>query len=251
MGTRVPAVVVSGYELSIETIIDASWEYNRRQYELWRIFDPWPAGFLLHVAGPAEDTVPVQAIWRNYEVQSQYMADVGVHRFTEVVRVMTEEHGGRQAALADVEPVHRKITHLGFGPLALGFIDIGPDLDESAGRQLGTVLTAIDIKIEALNAASTDELWRKLRLVEQIDTELIMRLQETEDSEGNGDLRETQVWSSEAAARRFVDDELFPQLRDCGVAPEAFPEIEFREIRRLAISSAELDPRRFAEPGPD
>lgn len=248
---RVPSVVVTDCELGIETKIDADWEYNRRQYELWEIYNHWPSGFLLHVAGPIDDGVMVQAIWQNYSIQSAYMAEIGVHRFTEVVRVMTKEGGGDQTPLADVEPVHRSITHLSFGPLAAQFIDIGADLDESAGVKLGSVLTAFDVQIESLDEPSTLALWSDLNLVEQIDPQLIMRLQDADpETEGEGaatSLRETQVWSSKGAAERFVHEQLYPQLAQTGASRAQLPEIKFREIRRLAISSGELNPQRFAD----
>ncbi|MGB1583589.1 MAG: hypothetical protein ACPHCI_07355 [Solirubrobacterales bacterium] len=233
-GDRVPAVVVTGFELLTETAIGAPWEYNRRVYEIWGIYAHWPAGFLLHMAGPSSDGVMIQSVWRTSEQESTYMAEVGIERYTEVTRVLSEEGSEHPV---DLLPVNNKLERLTFGPLAKHFVDIGPDLDESAGKQFGTVLTAVDIRLPGISTDQQERLWTELRLANEAHPDLIVRIQVTDDTE----TRDTHLWVSERAAREFVESQLTPLLAQIAEPEAAAPVVEFRPIRRLAIGSSELD----------
>lgn len=227
------AVVVDGFKQVTETFMkDKPWEYNRRVYEIWRIFDPWPDGFLLHMAGPTDEGVVIQAIWRDAAAEASYMAEIGIERYTEIAHAMA---GERPDAPADLLPQNLELRHLSFGPLAARFIDIGPDLDESSGKQLGTVMTAVDLEYAALSGEQTEQLWREAGLGATVPGDLIMRAVFVRD----GGLVETQLWASEDAARGFVERTLAP-----AAAPAEVP-ARYREIKRIAISSSGLDPARF------
>lgn len=235
---RVPAVIASDHELLTETGMDAPWEYNQRVYEIWAIYDHWPSGFLMHMAGPCAAGVMIQSVWRTPEHESTYMAEVGVERYTEVARVMTVEGSSPPV---DLLPANNKLERLAFGPLAKHFIDIGPDIDGAAAKQFGTQLTAIDIRLPGLSDDERQELWRQLDLVDNVAPELIVRVQLSDDD----GLRDTHLWVSEQAARAFVENELLPALSELFGPGADPPVLEFRPIPRLAISSSEIDPQRF------
>lgn len=242
---RVPSVRPHGYDLSVESKMAVDWLYNRRLYEIWAIYDHWPAGMLYNIAGPSVDGVIIQALWTNAEAQDAYFGQLGIERFTEVVRQMATT-AEPNPVIADLEPVHRRVTHLSFGPLARAFIDIGADLDESAAHFYGTTPVAIDIRLHATETAVVGELWRGLDLVESIHPRMIVRTQE----EGRvGVPLETQVWLSEIEARRFVSDELAPAFEKMKLPSECRLDVQYREIKRIAISSSELDTSLFETGG--
>lgn len=216
----------------------APWEYNRRVYEIWQIYAHWPAGFLLHMAGPSKDGVMIQSVWKDADAESTYMAEVGIERYTEVARVMTVQG---TAPPVDLLPVNCRLAHLAFGPLAANFVDIGPDLDESTGRQFGTELTAVDIRLPGFSAEQQDSLWQELGVVDGTPPEMIVRLQ-VEDSV---ELRDTQLWVSGDHARAFVNTELLPAVAAIAGDDAPQPLIDYRPIRRLAIGTREFNPDRL------
>lgn len=239
---RVAAVVVNDFELLTETGMEAPWSHNQRVYEIWGIYAHWPEGFLLHMAGPSKIGVMIQSVWRSNEHESTYMAEVGVERYTEVARVLSVDDHEHPA---DLLPVNTRLAHLSFGPLAEHFVDIGPDLDESAGKQFGTELTAIDILLPSLSAEQQAILWDELDLVDNAAPDLILRIQIDDGTQ----LRDTQLWKSEDAARAFVEHELLPRVAAIAGEDAEEPVIDYRPIRRLAIGSSEFDPGRFAAAG--
>lgn len=221
-----PARILEGFELFTDTLeLNTSWEVNRRIYETWRIFDPWPTGLLFHMAGPSGDDVRIQAVWSDASLEAEHMKSIGIDRFTDVVAVLANEF---ETAPPDMLPVSRRLHHVSLGPLAERFVDIGPDLDESAGRQLGTTLTAIDLDFSALRAVEAAQALASAGVGEAMPEDLILRVSWLEDEA----IKETQLWKSDEAARGFVERN-GSQLT--GSAP-----IAFREIKRLAIASAEL-----------
>jgi hypothetical protein len=232
------AVVVDGFSMVNETLMDGkSWEYHRRVYELWRIWDPWPPASLLQLSGPTERGSVTQAVWRDLAAEREYMSNEGVERFTEVARVLAEE---RVDPPADLLPVNFELEFVAFGPSARGFIDIGADLDEAAARQFGTVLTAVDLDYSALSAEQTQQLMDAAGLGATIPGDMVLRFGYLQD----GALHETEVWRSEQAARAFVDELLQPEAARIAGTPEAIG-FTVREVKRLAISSSGLDPARF------
>lgn len=234
----VPAVQVTGYSLINETLMrDKSWAYNRRVYELWRIWDPWPPASLLQISGPTDTGALTQAVWRDQAAEHAYMSKQGAERFTDVVRTLIAEG---EHPLADVLPINMALSYVALGPLARGFIDIGADLDESAGLQLGTVLTAVDLDHSALGAQHSAELQEVAGPLDSIPGELIVRLLHTKDDA----LRETQVWASEGAARGFLEGRYLPEAERIAGRPDAV-DVTPRVIKRLAISSHGVDPARF------
>lgn len=172
-------------------------------------------------------------------IQPEGLRDLGDLR--PLARRLSASHGRslerRRDDPVDLLPVNNKLERLTFGPLAKHFIDIGPDLDESAGKQFGTVLTAVDIRLPGISADQQDRLWAGLRLVNEAHPELIVRIQTTDDAE----TRDTHLWVSEGAARDFVESQLIPLLAQIAGPEAAEPVVEFRSIRRLAIGSSELD----------
>ena len=237
IGERAPALRSSGFELSVESRLKADWLYNRRLYEIWAIYDHWPDGMLLNIAGPSADGVIIQAMWKNAETQDEYFGRLGIERFTEVVRQLataTEPN----PVIADLEPVHRSIILLSFGPLAHAFTDIGADLDESAAHFYGTTPVAVDIRFPGIEIEQIDTLWRSLRLVDELPPRLIVRLQEIG---GLGAVLETQTWLSEADARAFVEQELTPAFNELNASGDGRMECTYREIKRIAISRHELN----------
>lgn len=238
---RTDCVVVEDYELSVESRMNVDWLYNRKLYEIWAIFDHWPDGMLFNIAGPTSDGVIIQALWANAEMQDKYFGEVGIERFTEVVRTLSTEEEPNPV-IADLEPVHRAVRHLSFGRLATAFIDIGADLDESAVHFYGTTPVALSIRFHGLDAEQIDALWRNLDLVHRLHPRMIMRMQEAALLT---QILETQVWLTEADARRFVTEELSPAFNSAGFGDGARVEVGYRELKRIAISSKELDPARF------
>lgn len=232
-----PALRSSGFELSVESRLKADWLYNRRLYEIWAIYDHWPDGMLLNIAGPSADGVVIQALWKDAETQDEYFGRLGIERFTEVVRQLATA-AEPNPVIADLEPVHRSIGHLSFGPLAHAFTDIGPDLDESAAHFFGTTPVAVDIRFPGFESEQVDGLWRNLRLVDELHPRLIVRLQEVGRM---GVILETQTWLSEDDARAFVERELTPAFEDLNSSGNGGIECTYREIKRIAISSREFD----------
>lgn len=231
---RVPAVIVEGFTLGTEVPLDADWNFNRRLYELWAIYEHWPEGYLLSLSGPDANGVMIQAIWRSQDHERNYMTTVGVERYTEAVRVLSEE-GYRPV---DVLPQNKQLTSLIFGPLAKEFIDIGADLDEAAAKRLDMTLTAIDLVVNGFSGEDDRALWAQLDLTENCDPRLVMRLAVSHD----GSIKNTLVWSSEEAAREFVDQQLIPAIAEIAPGSEQSARVELREIKRLAIGSSELAP---------
>ena len=232
---RVRALVIDDFSLMTETLMDAPWEYNARVYEIWAMFDNWPEACLFHMSGPSEFGVTIQAVWASSKHERTYMGKVGIERYTEVARVMTSEG---TAPSVDLLPNNHPLTHLSLGPLAANFIDIGADLDGAVGRQFGGQITAVDVQIPALGKAELDAFWEALDLVESADPESIVRVQFA----GESGPRDTLLWTTEQAARRFVDAELLPAVAEIG-GPRAV--LEIRPVVRLAIGSSALDPARF------
>lgn len=241
-GERVPAVVVDDFEMLTEAPMAAPWSHNQRVYEVWAIYAHWPEGFLLHMAGPSKIGVMIQSVWRTPDHESTYMAETGVERYTEVARVLSVEDHQQPA---DLLPVNSRLAHLSFGPLAGHFVDIGPDLDESSGKQFGTQLTAIDIELPSLSAEQQETLWNELDLVDNAAPDLILRMQIEEETQ----LRDTLLWKSEEAARAFVDNELLPRVAEIAGEDADAPIMEFRPVVRLAIGSKELGPGRLSSGG--
>jgi hypothetical protein len=236
--TRSSALVLGGFRLYTDTVEKGvSWEVNRKIYEAWRIFDPWPRGMLLHMAGPDGPDVRVEAVWTDSHAEAEHMGTVGIERFTKVVEVLAREFEGPPP---DMLPVSLVLRHVSFGPLAKHFVDIGPDLDESSGKQLGTALTTLDLDCRGLTEQQTEELWRAAGLGETVPSELILRIVYVVD----GALRETQLWKSESSARAFAEDVLTPEAERIAGTAQAIS-TDFREIKRLAISSDEFDATRF------
>ncbi len=229
-----PAVIVEGFSLGTEVPLAADWNFNRRLYELWAIYEHWPEGYLLSLSGPDADGVMIQAVWRSQDYERDYMTTIGVERFTEAVRVLSEE-GFRPV---DVLPQNRLLTTLTFGPLAKEFVDIGADLDEAAARRLGMTLTAVDLVVDGFSDADDHALWLQLDLVENCDPGIVMRLAVSYDES----IKNTLVWSSEQAAREFVDQQLLPAVAEISPGSEQSARVELREVKRLAIGSSELTP---------
>lgn len=244
-GERVSSARPPGYELSVESRLNVDWPYNRRLYEIWAIYDHWPIGMLYNIAGPSSDGVIIQAVWSNITDQDSYFGKLGVERFTEVVRAMATAEDPIPV-IADLEPNHRKVTHLSFGPLARAFIDIGPDLDESAVHFYKTNPVAIDIKLHMVDPRQISALWRGLQLEEAVHPRMIVRTQERGVV---GLPLETQVWLSEEDARAFVADELTAAFKALELPPESRLDVTYRELKRIAISSDELDPSSLADHG--
>lgn len=230
-----PSVEVDGFALLTETLLEGkAWEYNQKLFPIWRIFDPWPEGYLLHIAGPTDAGVYIQAIWRDRAAENDYMSKIGIERYTEVARVFTEQGIDTPA---DLLPSNHELSLLALGPLASKFVDPGPDLDESACRQFGTTITALDIGFGALSDDQIRELWRAMDLDENMPGEMILRIAADYD----GEFKESQIWISEEAANRFFTEQLAPvaeTIAGTGVTLNA----RTREIRRLAILSSELTP---------
>lgn len=236
-GERVPVTRTTGFELSVESRMNVDWLYNRRLYEIWAIYDHWPEGMLFNIAGPSSDGVIIQALWKNAEKQDEYFGRKGIERFTEVVRQLATA-SEPNPVIADLEPIHRAITHLSFGSLARAFTDIGADLDESAAHFYGTTPVALDIRFPGVETEQVEELWRDLRLVDELHPRLIVRMQEVGSL---GAILETQTWLSEDDARTFVSQELTPAFDALKISGEGRMECAYREIKRIAISSRELD----------
>ncbi len=238
---RVPAVIVEGFTLGTEVPLDADWNFNRRLYELWAIYEHWPEGYLLSLSGPDAKGVMIQAVWRSQDHERNYMTTIGVERYTEAVRVLSEEN----YRPADVLPQNRLLTSLTFGPLAKQFVDIGPDLDEAAAKRLGTTLTAIDLVVDGFSGDDDRALWAQLDLAENLDPRLLMRLAVSYDES----VKNTLVWSSEQAAREFVDQQLLSAISQVSPGSEQTAQVELREIKRLAIGSSELTPETLSALG--
>ena len=236
-GERVPVMRTTGFELSVESRMNVDWLYNRRLYEIWAIYDHWPEGMLSSIAGPSSDGVIIQALWKNAEKQDEYFGRLGIERFTEVVRQLTTA-SEPNPVIADLEPIHRSLTHLSFGPLARAFTDIGADLDESAAHFYGTTPVALDIRFPGVKTEQIEALWSDLRMVDELPPRLIVRMQEVGSL---GVILETQTWLSEDDARAFVRQELTPAFDALKISGEGRMECAYREIKRIAISSHELD----------
>jgi hypothetical protein len=221
-----PAQVVDGFALLTDTYEkDTPWAVNRRIYENWRIFDPWPQGMLLHMAGPVGSDVRVQAVWTNEEDKDRHMAAIGIERFTDVVEALAREF---ETAPPDMVPISRKLRLIAFGSPAKHLVDIGPDLDESSGKQFGTAMTSADIDYSSLSGQEVEELTAGAGLGAELPAEMIMRAV----WDGENGLEETQVWKSEAAAREFFEQH---QAHFTDEIP-----VVFHEVVRLAIASSEL-----------
>lgn len=229
----VPAVVLGGFGLINETLMRGKdWAYNERVQAGWRMWDPWPDGCLLHVSGPTPDGGLTQAVWRDEAAEFAYMSTIAIERFTGVIAEMVKE--GFEPP-ADVLPVNLELKYLAFGPLAERFVDIGADLDGAAGRQFGTVLTAVDLGLTALSGEQLEELWRTVGLGESVPADLIMRAAFVKD----GESIETQIWASDEAAQRFVEAALKPAVTKIAGSGDAVS-ATFREIKRLAIAPTGL-----------
>lgn len=227
------ATVLDGFDLFTDThLVDTPWEVNRRIYEAWRIFDPWPRGLLFHLAGPTGTGVRIQSVWRSAQHESEHMTTIGAERFTDVVGVLVGELG---ISVPDMLPVNSQLRSVSFGPLARNFVDIGPDLDESVGRQFGTVLTAVDFDHGSLADDQLNDLWQQTGTGESSPEAMI-----TQFSWRVGEATyETQLWQSEELARAHVEGVLGPQLARVGRSAEELA-IGYREITRMAIASSEL-----------
>lgn len=238
-GESVPALVVTDFGLINETLMRGKpWEYNERIYAGWRMWDPWPVGCLLHVSGPTDNGGLTQAVWRDEAAERKYMSTIAIERFTNVVAELAREGADPPA---DILPLNLQLKRLAFGPLAAGFVDIGADLDGAAGRQFGTVMTAVDIHLGALADEQAEELWRWMGVGESIPANLIMRAVFLKDDE----LIETQIWASEEAARAFVEEALAPAAERVTGSKDTFATV-LREIKRLVIGPDGLDPAYFA-----
>lgn len=232
---RATAFRVEGFALVNDTLMRGkSWEYNRRLYEAWAIYDHWPSTSLLQIGGPTDEGALVQAVWTHDGAEREYMTQVGAERFTEAVRVLTEELG---APPADILPLNMELYEVVFGPLARHFIDIGADLDESAGRSLGGQLTALDLDLSALDADQTEAFRRAAGLGgATVPEDLILRLSLNRE----GAIEETLLWPTEDLAKSFTEQVIVPAAHEATGHPDAVP-VRRREIKRLAISSAATD----------
>lgn len=224
-----PPLVPAGFTMANETFMEGQpWAYNQRIYELWRIWDPWPRGCLLQMTGPTELGVLVQAVWESEEAEQKYMAKIGIDRYTDCIRQLGGEFGERPA---DVLPTSYELHQIAFGPLADRFADIGADLDEARGKQFGTVLTAVDFDLSAIGVSGADELADATGLSRELPGELILRMVLLLDDQ----IKETQLWTSEQAAREFADGALATAAQMHDPLPASY-----REIKRLAICGDSL-----------
>lgn len=225
----VTAIATGDFRMVTETtLVGHTWEYNREVYELWRIFDPWPDGMLLHVGGPRGRDVVVFSVWRDSNAESEYMGKIGIERYTDAAGELVNR--GLEPP-SDLLPDNREIVSVTLGPLARYFFDIGADLDESSGRQFGVPLAALEIDYGALERSEVEQRCRAAGLGEALPGALIVRIVHRA---GEG-LRELQVWASQGVAEQYLEQVFRPQI----AAGDRVETSSF-EIKRLAISSAQI-----------
>lgn len=184
------------------------WSYVNALHGRYRFHENWPEGMLCHFTGPVSGGIRTIGIWTNRAEEQEYFRKTAIEVITNSVRELGPPPAGDQAG--DFEPDASDIHRLVLSDECTAFADIGEDADASAVHVLGTQPVTARFEYSALDTRDYDATIAKLSHGAALPEGMLLALTELRGSA----LVETQVWTSEEAARDYLEASYIPAMAE-------------------------------------